>query len=299
MSFFVLIALFLVGLAVGSYSNVLTMRYRPGGRLFGNTVAGRSHCPHCKRTLRWFELIPLISFILQRTRCRTCHAKLSWQYPLVELCSGIFFTTFPLLAADFFTIRFYDVAHFLAPLWFYIFILLWVCVLSIWLAMVVIDIKHFLIPDEFNIIVGILGVGVIATLMLAGETISRFNMSFLGHYAPIFWQSSSIIVSYIVGAFAGALVFLLIFVLSRGRAMGFGDVKLGFASGLVLGWPAVIVAVAFSFIIGGFYGAVLLLAKKKRGSDKLPFAPFFVLGALLVVFFGEIIMRGYFGIFGA
>src|SRR3989344_2721810 len=235
MSLFVLITLFLVGISVGSFVSVLTMRYYPGGRLFGNTVAGRSHCPHCKRVLRWFELIPLVSFIVQGARCRTCHTRLSFQYPLVELCGGIFFVTFPLVSSDFFNIRLYDVVNFTAPLWYYMFVVLWFGVLGAWLAMVVIDIKHYLIPDELNVIVGAFGVTIISVLTVAGEAVSRFHISFLGHYAPIFWQPSTIIVSYIVGALAGALVFLLIFLLSRGRAMGFGDVKLGFASGLVLG----------------------------------------------------------------
>src|SRR5580704_2783986 len=91
------IFLFIFGLAIGSFLNVVALRYDGEHFLFSNKkLGGRSHCPHCKKTLRWFELIPLVSFAIQGGKCRHCKAPIGWQYPLVELISGIIFVAVPL-----------------------------------------------------------------------------------------------------------------------------------------------------------------------------------------------------------
>ena len=82
---------FLFGLVVGSFLNVVINRYEinDGG---GNIrMGGRSHCPKCKKTLQWFELVPLASFAIQKRKCRNCHELISWQYPFVELTTGVVF----------------------------------------------------------------------------------------------------------------------------------------------------------------------------------------------------------------
>ena len=81
----------LLGLAIGSFLNVLIDRL-PRGE---NVITGRSICDHCKKTLRWHELVPLLSFILQRGECRRCRKRLSWQYPLIELITGVGLSYFP------------------------------------------------------------------------------------------------------------------------------------------------------------------------------------------------------------
>ncbi len=88
--------LFVFGLAIGSFLNVVALRYDGERSLFdAGPVSGRSYCPHCGRTLRWFELVPLVSFIMQGAKCRRCHAPISFQYPLVELISGLVFVFVP------------------------------------------------------------------------------------------------------------------------------------------------------------------------------------------------------------
>lgn len=99
MIFFVL---FVFGLVIGSFLNVVSLRYDGGRFIFDpRVIGGRSHCPHCKKTLRWFELVPLASFLAQGGRCRSCKAKLSIQYPIVELLYGATFVLVPWRAAAF------------------------------------------------------------------------------------------------------------------------------------------------------------------------------------------------------
>ena len=84
--------LFVFGAVFGSFINVLTLRYTGEEFLFSNKIlSGRSHCRKCDRTLGWFELIPILSFVLLRGRCRTCHTKISFQYPIVEVVAGLIF----------------------------------------------------------------------------------------------------------------------------------------------------------------------------------------------------------------
>src|ERR1700722_12920571 len=92
-----LVVLFVFGIAIGSFLNVVTLRYDGEHFLFNTKmIGGRSHCVHCGATLRWFELMPLLSFLIQGGRCRRCKVRLNIQYPIVELISGFIFMFVPL-----------------------------------------------------------------------------------------------------------------------------------------------------------------------------------------------------------
>lgn len=134
----------IVGLAVGSFLNVLIDRLPKGETV----VAGRSRCDHCGKTLRWFELIPLLSFFLQRGRCRRCHASISWQYPIVEAITGIAFW------------------HGVNPL-----------VFSSLLVIFAADLKYQIIPDSM-VGIGLIGAvaqrGIIGQNILAGAAAAAF-----------------------------------------------------------------------------------------------------------------------------
>jgi leader peptidase (prepilin peptidase)/N-methyltransferase len=142
--------LFIFGLAIGSFLNVIATRYDGDHFLLNTkTLGGRSHCSNCKETLRWFELIPLFSFVMQGGKCRTCKTKLSFQYPIVELVSGLIFVFVPLaigITTTNLTIPMITVAAF------------WVIVLESLLLMTLIDIALGIIPDELNILLGVLGI---------------------------------------------------------------------------------------------------------------------------------------------
>ncbi|MEK7089837.1 MAG: A24 family peptidase, partial [Patescibacteria group bacterium] len=162
-----------------------------------------------------------------------------------------------------------------------------------------IDFKFFIIPNELNFFLMILGVAI--TFFLSQNThgtFAPFRDAFVEQYAMLFSPFSSVIWNHIAGAVLGFLFFLMLNVFTRGRGIGFGDVKLSFALGLIFGWPDIALIAALSFIIGGLWSAGLVMFGAKRMRDKVPFAPFFVAGALLTFFFGFLILKGYFAAFG-
>lgn len=226
-----LIVVVLFGICVGSFLNVLIDRL-PKGK---NVITGRSVCDHCKKKLRWFELIPLLSWVLQGGRCRRCHKKLSVQYPLIELVTGVGFVLLP-------------------PSYWLIF-----CAL---LVIFVADLKYQIIPDSM-VVVGVIGVigaiGLMRENMLAG-----------------------------VGA---AIFFFLLWLVTRGRAMGLGDVKFAFLMGLFLGFPGVIVATYLAFLTGAGVGVILILRRKKGLKSKIAFGPFLILGTCITLVWGPQIIE--------
>ena len=300
------VVLFAIGTAFGSFLNVVTLRYQPGRSVFSMKAlglsaqaGGRSHCQHCGKTLTAVELIPLVSYLLQRGRCRSCKAPLSLQYPIVEFVSGAVWVTVPLFVSFFYGISSGVFASLAAPLWGYGLALVWVAVFLTWLAIFVIDLRHYLIPDELNLFLAALGVAAILLLVAYHGAIPAFRDSFLRHYALLASPAAlEVWVNHLLGAAAGGLLFGLLVFLGRGRAMGMGDVKLALASGLLLGWPDILLAAMIAFILGGAWGLVLVCTKKKSFGDRVPFAPLFTLGAAATVFLGYPLIGFYFSLFG-
>ena len=290
--------LFGFGLAVGSFFNVLALRYNPHRSVFAlESIGGRSYCRHCHKTLRWFELIPLLSFIIQRGRCRTCRKKLLIQYPIIEFVSGLVFVVVPFYLNSFYNISNSRFVLFEAPQFYYGLILVWIAVFMIWLLIALIDLRHYLIPNELNFIIGFLAVVLVSILAFNADRLLPFHDSFLKHYNLIFSPFQNLVLNHIFGLVLGGLFFGAIVFLSRGRAMGMGDVKLAAAAGLLFGWADVGLAIIIAFVVGGIVGAFTLLLKKKTMRDKLPFAPFLVLGFVITFFFGYALVRGYFALF--
>lgn len=260
--------LFCLGLAFGSFLHVLASRYDPERFILTrDTVGGRSYCPHCKKTLAWYELVPLVSFLIQRGRCRNCGAKIGWSYFCVELASGLIvvFAPFAALAMG--------LGFFAAALWTTVFLVL--------LLVTLIDLRLQIIPDELNILLAALGLGVI---VLNGP--------------PAPW------VGHIAAAFGATLFFGLLIFITRGRGpngeggMGMGDAKLAFALGLLFGWPDTLLLVALAFVIGAAVGVALIAGKVKNMKSALPFGPFLAIAAAIVFFFGQGIIGGYLYLLG-
>ena len=290
--------LFLLGIAAGSFLNVCILRYNPDERIFlWKKLKGRSRCMHCRKTLSWMELIPLLSFAVQRGKCKTCKKRLTVQYPLVELAGGAVFVGVPFFLNSFFSMHTAAFAAFAVPLWYYALVGLWILAFLLLIAATVIDIRHLVIPDALNIGLAIIGIGITAVVATHPDAISVFRFSFLRHLSLLFSPWENPIVLHAVGAVAGSAVFFLLSALSRGRAMGFGDVKLAFGAGLILGWPDIAFAVFLSFILGGLWGLGLIVMGRKTMRDKVPFAPFFVLAFAATVFFGFDMLSGYFRLF--
>ena len=208
--------IFLLGLAVGSFLNVVICRLENKEPI----IFGRSHCPKCGAVLKWFDLIPLLSFLLQRGRCRYCHKKISFQYPMVEIFTGAIF----LLIFNF---------------QFSIFNLLIACFLII---IFVYDLKHYIIPDKV----------IFPAILLA----LVFN-----------WSN-------ILSAVLASGFFLSLVLVSKGKWLGLGDVKLAALMGLILGWPNILLALFLSFLSGAIVGLGLIALGRKSIKSQIPFGPF-------------------------
>lgn len=293
--------LFVVGAALGSFANVLILRYDPDRNVFsGPSLAGRSHCMHCARALAWYELVPIVSFLALRGRCRTCRATLTVQYPLVEFAGGFITAGIPWFLSSFFGMSFVLLFAGTAPFWFYGVCVSWIIIFFILLLITVIDLRHYLIPNELTLLLVLAGAmnSVIMAMRPGGlGSSSLFSNSFLQQYVLLFSPFQGIVANHILGAVVGVGFFWALYQVTKGRGIGFGDVKLAGALGLVLGWPDIGLAILLSFIIGGLVGAALMAWGRRGMRDRVPFAPFLVLGFTLTVFFGSRILDAYFGVF--
>jgi leader peptidase (prepilin peptidase) / N-methyltransferase len=276
------VLLFIFGLIVGSFLNVVALRYNGEDMVADpKVIGGRSHCPHCGKTLQWFELIPVISFIIQRRRCRNCRAKIGWQYPLVELLSGFIFALVPLQT---FTLT--------GPGQIFVVLsTLWVIIFEILLLVAYIDIRLGIIPDELNVLLGILG---IFMAIFLGGYFGLENHSFFGAYSSLFGLQNNIWTNHIVAALGGAAFFALLILITRGKGMGMGDVKLAAPLGLIFGWPDVAMVILSAFVIGALVGLGFIVAHRRTIKGSLPFGPFLVIGATIVFFFAIPLVAAYF-----
>jgi len=289
--------LFIFGVTIGSFLNVLSRRYDSEGRIFTSRVfGGRSRCETCGEDLRWFELIPFVSFIIQRGKCRRCGAQLSFQYPIIELLSGAALAGIPYVVASTYGVGLAFRVGSELPVSYYATTALFAIALFVYLFIAAVDARLTIIPDQSNVLLVLLGIGRIGIDMFSG-TWGDFSGSFIGHYAPLFGLRENIWLNHGAAAVFGGLFFGAIFLLSRGRAMGFGDVKLAAATGVLLGWPDTALALTIAFIVGAFFGILLMVRRLKGMKSSIPFGPFIVVGVLLVIFFGERIMDGYFALF--
>ena len=250
---------FILGLVVGSFLNVVIDRLKTGESI----IRGRSYCPKCRAILKWYDLIPLLSFILLGGRCRYCKEKISWQYPIVEIATGFLFV--------FLTIRVYPE---LIELLFYLFLT------SCFIVIFVFDLKYFIIPDK--IIYPAIAISIMYHLssIIYGQNYT----SYIIHYTLYNYAGSAFVAS----AFFGALVLI-----SRGRWMGLGDVKLAFLMGLILGWPEILLALFLSFLSGALVGLGLIAFGQKTFKSQVPFGPFLSASTIFSLFFGSQILDWY------
>ena len=278
-----LLILFAFGAAIGSFLNVVIFRYDGEQPLFSfKGLGGRSHCMHCKAQLKWYDLVPVFSYIFLHGKCRACGTRISLQYPLVELVTACAF----LLPALFFYPHYsFPLMHPHAALM----AALWLPVIALMIILAVVDMRLMLIPDE-----------TVVGLSLVGLALSSYRDSFLGAYAALFPQFASPFLNHIAGAVFGLASLGLIVLLSRGRAMGMGDVKLAGAMGLIIGFPDIVFALALSFLAGGIFSMGLLLARWGKGHTTMktmvPFGPFMVAGFFIHIFYMEKLMAWYFAL---
>ena len=281
--------LFVFGAVIGSFLNVVSLRYDPDRFLFGPALFGRSHCPHCGATLRWFELVPILSFAAQLGRCRRCRARLSFRYPIVEILSGFIFVFVPMRLSDpSFLLSLRSGFPLVAGLWILAFLLL--------LLMSLIDLRLSIIPDEINLL--LFGIG-IALVLASRPDFSATGGSFLGAYGFLFGFRENIWLNHLVlGALAAGLFFWALMVITRGRGMGAGDLKLAMPLGFLFGWPDILFVVGLAFVAGSILGACAIGSGLKTLKSLVPFGPFLAASAAIVFFFGYQLVHWYFTLFG-
>lgn len=274
--------IFLFGLIVGSFLNVVVFRQESGEQM----VRGRSHCQHCSHVLEWYDLFPIFSFIALAGKCRYCRKKLSIQYPVVEFITGVLF-------AAVFSVFGGSVADgnftALISLFYYLFIT------SILIVIFVYDLKHYIIPD--NIIY--LAVIVSLVYMVFPVFFNIIDLAINNNLQFSIFSLQSIlnfqIIDSLFAAIAASAFFFSIVVVTHGEGMGGGDVKLAFLMGLILGWLKILAALFLAFTIGAICGIIFIMMKKKALKSAIPFGPFLVLGTFVAIFWGEEIVKWYLG----
>jgi len=248
-----LLFIFIFGLIMGSFLNCLI--YRLG--IKKGFLFGRSFCPKCRHELKWKDLIPVLSFSFLKGECRYCKKKISWQYPLVELGTAVLFVL---------TFHYWYPFSNLYSFITFAYLIISVCFLII---IFVYDLKHFLILDK-----------IIFPTIFVSLVYNIFNIN------DLFFN----ILPAAVGA---SLFFFFIFLASKGKWLGFGDVKLAFFLGLLLGFPNILVGLFLSFFIVFIIGVGLIILKGKNLKTEVPFAPFLVIGTFIALFWGEKILDWY------
>lgn len=243
-----LILITLAGLLIGSFANVCVCRIPEGG----SVVSPGSHCCSCQAPIAWYDNIPLISFIALRARCRHCGAAISWQYPLVELLSGVSFLMVGI---------YYPLQPIVPFLLYFTFVMI---------VTSGIDIPHQIIPDVFSLSLIAVGLGASVLNPLLGS-------------APL-----ERIIHSVVGAISGAGVLLLFGLVGswmfKKDAMGGGDVKLLAGIGAFIGLPKVLSTLFIASLFGALVGGYLLMSSKIEKRGYIPFGPFLALGGYLNLF---------------
>lgn len=243
------IMVFLYGIVIGSFINVVTLRVPRKESI----VRVRSHCDSCGYELKWFDLIPIISYISLGGKCRKCKTKISAQHLYMEVLSGIIYMIV-------FTVAGFSIDTVL------------ICLLSsALLALSVIDFKTYEIPPGFQWVILVLAIA---------ETAVHYT-DYLNH---------------VIGFFAVSVFLYLLYIVSKGAAIGGGDVKLMAVCGLFVGWKLII----FAFLAGCIVGSIIHIIRMKLSGEShvLAMGPYLSIGVFVAALWGDRILSWYLGILG-
>ncbi|MBO9666862.1 MAG: prepilin peptidase [Bdellovibrio sp.] len=249
------VCFFILGAVFGSFANVVIYRLPREESI----VKPRSHCYNCKTPVKWYDLIPILSWFILRGKCRHCGAKFSFRYPMVELITAVLF----MLSY-----------HYAGLSWSLIEYLLFTFGLVV---CTFIDLDHMILPDEFTlsgIVIGLVG----AALNPQREFLDAFYGVLMG------------------GGFLWGMAYVY-YLMTKQEGMGGGDIKLLAWIGALLGWKAIPFVIMSSAIIGSVVG--LITARKQNAGLKtvIPFGPYLALGAVLYLFGGQTIALWYLDLF--
>lgn len=242
---------FVLGAIIGSFLNVCIYRIPREESI----AYPSSHCPKCSTPLKWYDLIPILSFLFQKGKCRYCGDSISPQYPIVELLNGILYTIIFFLSGASIDSIFYSL------------------IVSILVIISFIDYYHQIIPDSLVVILIMLTICYKFTVFILCKT--PFDL-----------------INSILALIIGGGLFLIIALVSKG-GMGGGDIKLISILGFILGLKKILLNILLSFIIGAVFSIFLLLLKKKGKKDAIPFGPFINIAFVITLFGGDRIIYWY------
>ena len=237
------ILLFVVGLVIGSFLNVCILRI-PHGQ---SVIRPGSHCPQCKTSIRWFDNVPLLSFVWLRAQCRWCGGKISWRYPLVECLNGVGYLGI------------------VCKFGWNSSALVYALFLSLLLVVTMIDLDHLVIPDVISLPGLVIGFFTAAFILPLGGTGSLLGIALGG---GILWVLA-VVSPYLFGK----------------EGMGGGDIKFLAMIGAFLGWQHVCMTLLLASCAGAMLGIGLMAFRYMERGQYLPFAPFLAAGALASLFF--------------
>ncbi|OGJ49771.1 hypothetical protein A2229_01525 [Candidatus Peregrinibacteria bacterium RIFOXYA2_FULL_33_7] len=244
----------ILGLILGSFANVLIHRIKHQEK---GIFTGRSHCPKCKHLLNALDLIPVFSYLFLRGKCHYCRKKISIRYPIVELSTAAVLTSF----AYKFLILNYE------PLIFAFYVIFGLALIFTFFY----DLFYLEISD----------------LILIPAFLLAFGLSFYKNELIPDPKSA------IIGALIPVIFFLIQIIISKGKWVGGGDLRIGAFMGAMLGWQKTSVALILSYLIGSVVAIVILSLKKANMKTEIPFGPFLVLSTLICVLWGQEIIDFY------
>ncbi len=248
-------AVFIIGTVIGSFLNVCICRI-PAGQ---SVISPASRCPQCGTAIRWYQNVPVISYLLLRGRCARCGARISLRYPLVEALTGLLF-----------------VWVYLRFEWQWATPVYWAFVAAL-VVITFIDLDHQIIPDVISlsgIVVGFLTVGLVPWLS---------------------WLDS--LLGILLGGGSLWLVAEIYYRLTGQEGMGGGDIKLLAMMGAFLGWKAILPIIFLGSLAGSVVGIPLMLIRRKDGKLAIPFGPFLAMGGVVCLLWGRQLLEWYLDFF--
>ncbi len=268
---FFLVLFFVFGASVGSLISVVITRIRHNQK---GIILGRSQCPKCKKRLHWQHLIPVLSYILLKGRCAHCSKEIGKIYIALEIVTGAVFA-FIFTQNNFFI---GDSVHGLIQnsvieygvFWLAIYQMI---IYSILILIFVYDYLYQEIPDLFS--VPLIIVGLIGTILSGVPTLG----------------------SMLIGGLIGVGFFGGQYLISKGKWIGEGDIRLGFFMGVFLGWQLMLIAIVISYLVGSIVSLFLLSNKKAKMSSEIAFGPFLIVGLFIAQFWGKAIVELYLGLY--
>lgn len=287
------ILIFIIGCFIGSFLNLVSDRILTGSKI----VVGRSKCDACGKALRPKNLIPILSFIIQKGRCSNCKSKISWYYPLSEVLSGLFFV----LSSQVTSFNIFEMFEKFSALSLIGFLFM-VTIFSVYEVLLLTDLKFLIIPDK----IVLPAIGFVALFNIGINVFNLFeyrrvleNDDFGKYLIKVGYFNDQVIaiakqvgVNFLSALLIGLFFFLLVWA-TKGRGMGGGDIRLSVLVGLVNSFPYNLIAIFFGFFTGAVVSVFLIILKRKTLKSIVPFGPFLIFGSIVCILWGQQILNWY------